>query len=157
MHLTALNAKSEPESELVSEFSWQFAGEDPELIQSAFRAHRQESKFFPAISEIAELIAAEKKRRREAADLEAQRLERARTAQARAEGKLIDFASIRKLIADTVKRMPDPPGLAKWHRYKERKAMVATPTVQLTPEQIAARREHELAEIARYEEEASGE
>lgn len=56
LNLSALNSKTLPESELVTEFSREFAKEKPEVLQWAFRTHRRQSKFFPAISEIAELV-----------------------------------------------------------------------------------------------------
>jgi hypothetical protein len=150
MHLCSLNAKAEPESELVLEFDREFAREDPEILQSAFRSHRRESKFFPTVSEIGDLIRAEKRYRREAAEAKQQRQERIQLEQARAAGNLVDFVDVRKLVADTIKRMPDPPALAKWHREKERQVTVEIPAVRLTPDQIAARRDVERAEIERY-------
>jgi len=56
INLTAQNSKAEPQPELVAEFSRVFQDETPEMLEWAFRAHRDRSPFFPAICEIRHLI-----------------------------------------------------------------------------------------------------
>src|SRR5689334_17679298 len=71
MHLTALNAKSEPEAELVSEFDRIFSRESPDAIQWAFQTWREKSPFFPAVSEMIALVKEFKRGQREQAELKA--------------------------------------------------------------------------------------
>jgi len=56
MHLTALNAKLEPESELAQEFARVFGAEPAEAIEWVFQEWRLQSPFFPAIADIVRLI-----------------------------------------------------------------------------------------------------
>ena len=62
IHLSRLNAKSEPDSLLEAEFFREFAKEKPEILEWAFREHRRNSHFFPGIDEITTLV---RRRRRE--------------------------------------------------------------------------------------------
>lgn len=57
MELTRQNSKVEVETGLAAEFYRVFAEEKPEAIQWAFRKWRDQSAFFPAISEIKSLLA----------------------------------------------------------------------------------------------------
>jgi len=99
MHLTALNAKSEPETELAQEFTRVFGKEPTEAIEWAFCEWRKYSPFFPAISDIGGLLARwHREQREEAAYLE-RIAERKRLDQAREGGELIDFAEVRATIA----------------------------------------------------------
>ena len=56
MHLTALNAKVDPESELAQEFARVFGTEPPDAIEWAFQEWRLHSPFFPTIADITKLI-----------------------------------------------------------------------------------------------------
>ena len=108
LHLTALNAKTEPEGELIAEFTRQFADEPHEAIQWAFRAWRDKSPFFPALCEISELIktwhwaryqeTVAAKARKEHRDIEA----------ARNRGELVNFTDLAKKLQDVAnkKKMP---------------------------------------------------
>jgi hypothetical protein len=159
LNLTALNAKTAPERELVQEFSREFASDKPEVLQWAFREHRRQSQFFPTIAEIATLVAHKRRELREAAEAERERLERAESDKARAEGKTVSFAEIMEMIRAKLKRIPDSPALAKWHRLHEAPRRSHTgPAVILTPEEIRASVERERndprcqAELEHYRE-----
>lgn len=108
LHLTSLNAKTEPEPELVSEFSRVLSEEPHEAIQWAFREWRNRSGFFPALHEIRGLIA----RWHQDRWLETERLrqtrERRELDKARGRGELIDFADLKQQLAEVVsqKKMP---------------------------------------------------
>ena len=104
MHLCSLDAKSEPESELVSEFDREFAREHLEILQSAFREHRRQSKFFPTISEIGDLIRAEKRYRREVSEAQQHRQERIELERARAAGQLVGITEIRAALLEVAKK-----------------------------------------------------
>jgi hypothetical protein len=56
INITALNSKSEPERELVAEFTRVFDHESPEAIEWAFREWRLQSPFFPSVADIVELV-----------------------------------------------------------------------------------------------------
>lgn len=83
IHITRQNACSQPDVWLDEEFLRVFANEPIEAVEFAFRCWRDQSPYFPKISEIRELIAnwranytireADARRRREQADMEAAR------------------------------------------------------------------------------------
>ena len=150
INLTSLNSKAIPEGELVAEFSREFTSERPENIQWAFREHRRTSNFFPTISEIRTLIDRRRRELWEAYEIERQREEKAEEDKARAEGRLIGNGEVIEMIKKTVKRFPEPPHIVRHHRAQEAAERFSTPALQLTTEEIAARREEERAELARY-------
>jgi hypothetical protein len=153
IHLSTLDSKSEPPSELVAEFARNFEEEQSATIQWAFREHRLESKFFPSISEIRALVDRRRRELWEAAEDARKCQEKADEEKARAEGKLVDIVDVKQAIADTVKRFPEPEHIQRLHRAQEAEAPV-TPPLELTQDEIAARREQERAEIAQYKREA---
>lgn len=147
---------------LESEFMRRFHGEDPDQLRAAFEEHRDRSPFFPAVSEIVEIMRVRKARLRESTEVERRRQEREELQKARADGKLVDFADVRERITEIVKRMPDTPQLKRWHSRKDKETTgVVTPAVVLSPEQIMAEVEKERndpkmsAEIARYRDETA--
>jgi hypothetical protein len=159
LDLSAADSKSEPDARINAEFLRVFGGEKEEVIQWAFREHRRRSKFFPAISEIHELVMQRRREEWEAAELERRRQERVESEKARAEGKCVSFAEIMEKIRSTLKRIPDSPALAKWHRLHEApRRSHASPAVILTPEEIRASVERERndpkcqAELEHYRE-----
>lgn len=151
IHLSTLDSKSEPPSELVAEFARNFEEEQPTTIQWAFREHRLESKFFPSISEIRVLVERRRRELWEASEEERKCQERADREQARAAGKLVDVAEVREAIRETVKRFPAPPHIERHHRAQEAAERFSTPPLQLTAEQIEARRQAERTEIENYQ------
>jgi hypothetical protein len=159
LDLCAADSKSEPDARLNTEFLREFAGEEAETIQWAFRQHRRQSQFFPSIAEITALITRRRRELWEAAQVERRRQERAESEKARAEGKFVSFAEILTMIRAAVKRIPDSPALAKWHRLHEApRRSFTTPPVILTPEEIRASVERERndpkcqAELEHYRE-----
>lgn len=108
LHLTALNSKAEPDESLTKEFSRMLASEPHEAIQWAFREWRDHSPYFPAVSEIKTLVTRwhqaryheteERRRKRERKELDA----------ARGRGELLEFADLKKQLADVAaqKTMP---------------------------------------------------
>lgn len=158
MHLTALNAKAEPEAVLVAEFDRVFSREDPEAIQWAFRVWREESAFFPPVSEIRRLVNAYKRGQREQRELK-ERLEdrflleeRRKQGQEPAPGEL--FEQLRSVV-ETAK----PEHMERQKQFAERMEMkrisLAAATLTLTEEGIQARRDKERAEIQRYRDAAT--
>lgn len=158
MHLTALNAKSEPESELVAEFDRVFSRESPEAIQWAFQVWREQSPFFPAVSEIRKLVIDWHRGQREQAALRAQLDERFLLQEGRKRGEVLAFDEIvkqLKQVADEAR--PESEERERQFRHRMLKAAMALPTIQLTEDQIRARREKELQEIRRYREHSDNE
>ncbi len=98
MHLTALNAKSEQDSELIAEFDRVFSAEPPDAVRWAFRIWRQESPFFPTISDIAALVRSWHKTIQESQENERRLQEKLRTEAARARGELVEFSDLKDLL-----------------------------------------------------------
>jgi hypothetical protein len=155
LHLTAANSKTELDPSLVAEFSRKFFREPPEAIRSAFQSWRDQSPHIPTISDILRLLATWHRDRAEAAAEAQQKRERAELEVARAEGKLADFADIKKQLLEIAK-MPEPTSRQVEMRIAIEKMQRAEmpPALQLTKEQIAARREKELEEIRNAERES---
>jgi hypothetical protein len=99
IHLTALNAKTEAASELVAEFDRVFWCQPRAAVQYAFRRWRDTSSFFPAISDIRELITAWHQVQADLKEARKRREERERIEQARKKGELIEFATIKEMLA----------------------------------------------------------
>ncbi len=115
MHLTALNAKSEPETELAAEFARLFSGEPVEAIEFAFCKWRETSQFFPAISDLRVLIKRWRTERREGEKHEVEQAEKAAIERARREGKLVSFAECMQKLREQLKSIPEPE-----HERRER-------------------------------------
>lgn len=110
IHLTRLNAKTEPDELLEDEFMRMFCVEPAEAVEFAFRERRERSPFFPAISDIVDLIGIWKRRKREADDEERRRAEQAETEHRRAKGECVDVAEVRQLFVEaTAKAVMDGP------------------------------------------------
>jgi hypothetical protein len=162
MHLTALNAKSEPESELVAEFDRRFKNESPEALQWAFVAWRDRSPFFPAISDISKLLREYRKAEMERMELEAHIEEKVLLEERRRQGQVPNFREVLKELRSIAENTPESEGQKRWREFNERMrttvrptdmqpASVALGTLHLTDEQIRARREKEQREIKQYE------
>ena len=157
MHLTSLNAKSEPEREIVAEFDRVFSGSPPEGLQWAFRRWREQSPYFPAVSEIRKLLADWRRGRREQQELRDSLRDKLRLEEAREAGLLPDPSEVLKRINE-IARMPEPEHIQKLNRFDRPAPQFnyATPAIVATPEQIMQRVEQERAnpkhraEIERY-------
>lgn len=151
MHLTALNAKSEPEAELVSEFDRIFSRESPDAIQWAFQTWREKSPFFPAVSEMIALIKEFKRGQREQAELKARLDEQFLLEERRRQGQVPDFSEVVKELKVIAERV-QPEWAEREKRFKQRieRISLAAATLDLTPEQIQQRRARECAEVERY-------
>jgi hypothetical protein len=156
MHLTALNAKSEPEEELVAEFDRRFGKESPEALEWAFVAWRDRSPFFPTVSDIRQLLREYRKAEMERIALEAQLEEKFLLEQRRRQGKVPDFGEVIKQLKAIAESTPESESQKQWRKFNERvravaPASIALSTLHLTEEQIRARREKERREIKYYE------
>jgi hypothetical protein len=152
IHLCNLNSKTEMEPELSEEFARVFSNEPTEALTYAFACWREVSRFIPAISDIRELLKAWHRNKAELAAISSRATEKKRLEAAREAGELADPAI---LISDLVHiaQMPKAPS----EREQRMKLAIerlrradAPPAVQLTKEQIAARRDKEREEIDRY-------
>jgi len=150
MHLTGLNAKSEPPSELAAEFDKKFGALPQEAIQWIFSQWRDMSPFWPAISDLKELL----RQWRNEQEFLRQRAEAREIREARETGGLVEFTDIVSQLKTIAKAMPEPETSQRVRDMRRREVSAETPAVQLTAEQIKARRAAELAEIQRYEEKA---
>lgn len=152
MHLTALNAKSEPEAELAGEFNRVFSKESPDALKWAFEAWRDKSPFFPAISDVLKLVKEYKRGQREHAELKARLDEKFLIEQRRALGQVPDFPDVvKQLQAIAVNIEPEWMKREKKFRDRMQHAAAAIPTLTLSDEQIRARRFKEREEIQRHE------
>lgn len=160
MHLTALNAKSEPEEELVSEFDRALSKEPPAAIEWAFVAWRDRSPFFPAISDIRKLLNEWRRAERERQELESQMEEKFLLEERRRQGQVPNFADVVKQL-QAVADGAEPEFMKKQKQFRQKMEMqpisLATATLNLTEDQIRARRDKEIAEIRRYQEHSDNE
>jgi hypothetical protein len=142
LQLTADNAKTIPSSELVGEFTREFGAEPPEALEWVFRTWRKRSPYFPAIAEIAALLA-DWHRELQLQDREQEQREQKRREE-RASGQLVSLPEIGAKLAE-IARMPEAaPGRTRTVTVRK-----MPPALQLTREQIEARRPQERAEIER--------
>lgn len=148
MHLTGLNAKSEPPSELAAEFDRIFGALPPEVIQWIFGRWRENSPFWPPICGLNELL----RQWRNEQELLRQRAESREIREARETGSLVEFSDIVGQLKTIAKSMPEPQTSQRVRDLRQREVNLSVPAIQLTAEQIKARRTAELAEIAKYEE-----
>jgi hypothetical protein len=77
---------------------------------------------------------------------------RERLFHARTRGELVDFSDIVKQFQETAAKMPELDGSKRMREMAQRRVNIMTPAISMTPEEIKARRERELAEIKRMEE-----
>jgi hypothetical protein len=155
MHLTALNAKSEPEAELTREFMRVLTKEPPAAVQWAFQAWRDVSPYFPAVSDIRKLLKDWHRGVRERIALEARLEERFLLEERRAQGQIPDFAEIvEKLREVSAQQECEPAKRERTYRQRMemRRVSLAAGGLLLSEEQIRARRQKELDEIRRYRE-----
>jgi hypothetical protein len=155
MHLTALNAKSEPEAELTREFMRVLTKEPPAAVQWAFQAWRDTSPYFPAVSDIRKLLKDWHRGVRERIALEARLEERFLLDERRAQGQIPDFAEIvEKLREVSAQQECEPAKRERTYRQRMemRRVSLAAGGLLLSEEQIRARRQKELDEIRRYRE-----
>ena len=155
MHVTALNAKSEPEPELVAEFDRRFSKEPPGALLWAFEAWRDASPFFPAVSDIRKLLRDWHRAARERQELDARLDEKFLLEERRKQGQVPDFAEVVKQLQEVCGKQEAEP--TKHERtFRDRMEMkrisLATATMTLSDEEIRARRQKELEEIRQYRE-----
>lgn len=158
INLTALNAKSDPAPELVAEFDRKFSRESPEALAWAFDVWRDQSPFFPSIAEIRKLLMDWRRGQREQMELKTKLDEEFLLEERRRQGQVPDFPQVLqqlKAVVDAVQ--PEHMEREKQFRQRMLRAAQIVPTLDLTEEQIRARREKEKAEIARYREHSNNE
>lgn len=82
----------------------------------AFREHRRGSNFFPSIAEIGVLVRRRRLELYEASEQDRRERERCEIAQARADGKLVDFAEVKQklvAVADAARMEPKQESAVK--------------------------------------------
>lgn len=144
MHLCSLNSKSEPESELAAEFSRTFSVENPEAIQSAFRAWREVSPFFPTISEIRDLVQTWHRVKKRELEQQREAEEKQAIRDARARGELIDFADIKDMVRKIAEKAGPVPTIAEMA-----KSIPEIPAHEFPPKAELERRRNEQLEKVR--------
>jgi hypothetical protein len=127
MDITAANAKIELTPELSREWLRVLSKHPLEAIEEAFRSWRDRSSFFPAISEIQDLIRVWDASKREEQEAKEHEQERIRTEQARGRGDLIEFADLqdlcRKVAAEVRGPVPQVDRIGKPMESPERPAL----------------------------------
>lgn len=136
-----------PEEDLLKEFRRLFEKEPPEEIGWVFEAWRNKSGFFPAIADIWELIFEWRRGQRQQQELREQLKEKLSLEEAREAGLLVPFDEMRKQLLEIADRMGFPVAPTKMRPVSRREM---PPALQLTKEQIEARRPAEREEIERY-------
>jgi hypothetical protein len=159
INLTALNAKSDPSPELIAEFDRLFGKESPEALEWAFKAWRDQSPFFPPICEIRKLVREFQHGEREQRQLRAQMDERFLLEEARKRGELLEFGEVVQQLKDFVSKMPEPEHAKREKRFQQKMASVTqiVPSLNLSADQIATRRDKERAECEQYRSHADNE
>jgi hypothetical protein len=152
MDLTAANAKVDLPQELSKEWLRVFSVHPAEAIEAAFRKWREMSRFFPAISEMLELIQDWHRVKREEREEAERRHEKLRTEQARARGELIEFADIRDLCRKVAAEVGSQvPGIEQMAKPMETPNAVRPHSAipELTPERKAELRRQLDEELAK--------
>lgn len=159
MHLTALNVKSEPESELVAEFDRRFSKEPAVALAWAFEAWRDESRFFPAVADIRKLLRDWHRGQRERKELEEKLDQQFRLDQARQRGEILSYPELLKLLREDATKMAEPEHVTRMKKFRTRMSGITQiiPSLHLSEEQIKARREKDRAECERYREHSDNE
>ena len=155
MYRTAANAKIQLDPLLASEFDRVFGGEPVEALRWAWGVWRARSPFFPAICDVISLLKDFHRGERERQEEAARRQERQLLEEGRRKGLVPEFAeTVRELHAVLANIGEEPEHVARMRRFRERiaRASVAIGTLQLSDEQIEARRTREREEIRRYQE-----
>lgn len=149
LDLTATNSKTVLEPRIGAEFVRVLGNFPAPAIEAAFRGWRDVSPYFPAVSDIRALCLLWIKRTAEAEEYGCQVNERKQTDAARERGELVNFADIVKQLKTQTHAMPESEHEKRNRHLRALNEIV--PAVYMTPEEIAARREREQAEIKRYE------
>jgi hypothetical protein len=145
------------EGVLAGEFDRIFSRESPEAIQWAFQVWRDKSPFFPAVSEIRKLVLEFRRGQREQERLRAELDEKFLLEERRRQGQVPDYQEVVKQLRDVVEKMPEPEKRKPQMSTKMRGLMEIVPTLHLSEDQIAVRREKERAECERYRSHANNE
>jgi hypothetical protein len=117
IHLTRINSKSEPNEDLEAEILRRFHLEPPDAIRWTFETWRDDSQWFPAVSDVRKLFDRWHREKREAAEIEAKRREKEAIEQARREGKLLDFADVVKQMRETLNIQPEPEHVRRQREF----------------------------------------
>jgi hypothetical protein len=159
MHLTNLNAKSEMPAELIAEFDRCFSNEPVPALKWAFRVWRDQSSFHPGIADIRKLLKEWRRGERERLELEARMDERFLLEEGRRQGQVLSFGEVVRQVQEAVKKMPQPEHEKKEERFAQKMASISQiiPTLNLSEEQIAARRARERNECEKYRSYSSNE
>lgn len=154
VHLTVLNSKVKQSDELLDEIKRRFSSYPPEATLWVWTTVRDDIGTFPSIHELRNLYRDWQRGQREQQELRERLNQKWALEQGRKQGLVASVGEVLKQLADTVKKMPEPEH-AKRRRYLEERSRLRSSGVPLiglhmSPEQIAARREKERAEIERY-------
>jgi hypothetical protein len=161
MKLTAENAKTKPDEDLLVEFKRLFGNESPDATKWAWEAWRGKSLYWPAISEILTLYKDFHRGQREQAELIARQEEKRRLEEGRKRGEVVEFPTLVKELKLAAAVEAEPA--RRLREFDERMAQAADSmrsvasaleTLHLTEEQIQARREKEREEMRRYGEQS---
>lgn len=147
-----MNSKTNLDGDLVAEWLRVLGGESADAITWAFREHRTHSPYFPTFSEVFGLLREYRGKERDAAEERDKAKYRAEIDQARREGKLVDLAEVTNRIKKIAKGFPEPQATRRLREMRRPETAATTPTLQLTREQIEARKQAEQEEIARCRE-----
>jgi hypothetical protein len=123
-----------------------FEKESVEGLQWVFETWRRRSGFFPAISDIWALLDEWKRGQREQAELREQLKEKLTLEEAREAGLLVPYDEIRQRLLEVAEKMGFPVAPTKMQTVSMREM---PPALQLTKQQIEARRPAERAECER--------
>jgi hypothetical protein len=155
--LTRLNSKSEPADDLEAEILRKFHREDPEAIEWVFDAWREQSPFFPSISDIRKLLFDYRRGVREQEELKARMDEKLLLEERRQQGQVVEYGEVLKQLREIAAKVPELPVRKPQMSSRMIGLMQIAPTLNLSEDQIRARRERERAECERYRSHAENE
>ena len=77
----------------------------------------------------------------------------------RKRGEVQEFGEIVRKMKDIASKMPEPEHMKRWSRFKQQMASITqiVPEIELSEDQIRARREKERAECEQYRSHADNE
>jgi hypothetical protein len=142
LKLTALNAKTDLDEFLVTEFTRALVDLPAEAVRAAFRGWRDVSAFFPAISDIRQLAQLWVRRQAEAREEVEQAQRRQEVEAARERGELLEWPDVLKKFNDIVSReaaeklenkgvMPEVPPNAEIVISSDRREMIRQQAEQM--------------------------
>lgn len=147
LYVCGANSKAETDERLNQEFLREFAKENPAVITWAFREHRRNSHFFPAIDEIRILVDRRRRQLHEDAEDRRRREEQADTKRRLAAGEeLVTLDEVKRIL----KEAADKSAMGDGPRMPRSDELRVKPPLELSRHEWELRRNTEKARLNEY-------